>query len=213
VQAAVFANDNHDAEGRRRGVFAIAEAAWTVGAKAGAEPAGVYKLGAWSQDGGVPPSAAGRRFQRDFGAYAIADQRLWRSRAGSAQLAVFGRVAVSPADRNLVSVFYDAGLQAKGLIRGRPDDLLGISLAHAQVSGAVRAAQRDALRSGGAEGLLQDYESNVELTYKARLTRRWVVQPDVQLVRHPAAVTPDPAAPWRRLPDAVVVGVRSAFTF
>jgi len=136
---------------------------------------GQYKLGGWYQNGVF----AGRR--GNWALYAVADRRLWR--AGRRELNGFLRVGAAPSDRNLVKSYVDAGLAYKGLLAGRPDDVLALGVAHAELE-------------DGSESVL-------ELSYVAPVTRRLSLQPDLQYVVQRGT----------DIPDAWVVGLRASFRF
>jgi porin len=55
----------------------------------------------------------------------------------------------------------------------------------------------------------------LEITYQARIAPWWVLQPDLQLVFHPGGhiALPSPAPALRPIPNALVLGLRSAITF
>ncbi|HMA90088.1 MAG TPA: carbohydrate porin [Burkholderiales bacterium] len=150
---------------------------------------GAYKLGGWYQTGSFPDqndSAAAHR--DDWGLYAIADRTLWRARSVSA----FARLGGAPADRNLISLYLDAGLGFAGPIAARPQDRLTVGAACTGFP-------------------LSDHESVLELSYVARLTRRWSLQPDLQYVFNPGNNAPDPSDPSHSVRDALVIGLRAVF--
>jgi porin len=88
-----------------------------------------------------------------------------------------------------VAGYLGAGLTRKGLIAGRPDDLLGVAVASAAAGGSAR-------RLLG----LNHTETTVELTYQAPVHAGLTVQPDIQYVRHPSS--------RGGIPDALAVGLR-----
>ena len=60
---------------------------------------------------------------------------------------------------------------------------------------------------------MRDSESVLELSYIAQVTGWWTVQPDVQFIFQPGGNVPDPNDPTKPVPDAVVLGVRTAISF
>jgi len=136
---------------------------------------GAYKLGGWYQNG----TFSGRRGNGAL--YAIADRRLWRS--GARELHGFLRLGAAPWNRNLVGSYLDTGLSYKGMLAGRPDDLLALGLAHA--------------------GLQEGSESLLELSYVAPVTPHLSLQPDLQYVVQRGA----------DIPNAWVVGLRASVRF
>jgi porin len=148
-----------------------------------------YKLGGWYQTGSfADPSDPALAHRDDWGLYAIADQPLWPAR----HVDGFVRVGGAPADRNLVSLYLDAGLGFAGPIAARPHDTLTVGAACVGFP-------------------LTDHESVLELSYVARLTRRWSLQPDLQYVVHPGNNAPDPNDPTQPIHNALVVGLRAVF--
>ena len=136
---------------------------------------GALKLGGWYQNG----TFAERR--GNGGLYAIADRTLWRS--GVQALNAFLRIGGAPSDRNEVKSYLDAGLSYKGLFAARPEDLLALGVAHAQLS-------------AGSESLL-------ELSYLASVTPQLSLQPDLQYVVQRGS----------GIPNARVVGLRASVRF
>jgi porin len=53
----------------------------------------------------------------------------------------------------------------------------------------------------------------MEITYQAAIAPWWQVQPSVQFVLSPGGGVPDPLDAARRLPDAVISGLRTTVTF
>ena len=114
-------------------------------------------------------------------------------------LACFGRVGFTPADRNFINFYFDAGLTYKGLIPGRDDDTVGIGFGYAQLSNGARSSLRDSgSNPTGAEMV-------IEFTYQARITPALVVQPDLQYIINPGGSTD--------LNNAFVIGARASITF
>jgi porin len=98
---------------------------------------------------------------------------------------------VEPRASNL-SQYFGAGLVRQGAFSGRPDDLLGLAIAHARLSSGLHQTDE---RLGLAETAL-------ELTYAIPLSDRLAIQPDLQYIIHPGGD--------RTLDDALVIGVRMA---
>jgi porin len=152
----------------------------------------------------------------NFGFYLVADKMLWRRPDTATQgLAAFLRVGGAPADRNLISIEVDAGLTFKGLFPSRELDLLGAAVSYARIGNAGRRLERDEVLFTGIERPMRDYEMVFELTYQARIAPWWTLQPDLQLIFHPGGniAAPPPSPPSRPIPNALVVGLRSAITF
>jgi porin len=159
---------------------------------------------------GVPASHSG-----NFGAYLIVDKMLWRRPDTASQgLAAFLRVGGAPADRNLISLEVDAGLTFKGLFPDRELDVLGAGMSYGRI-GFARRLDRDEILFTGVGRPVRDYEAVLEFNYSARIAPWWVLEPDLQLVFHPGGFmsAPPPAPISQPIPNALVVGLRSAITF
>jgi porin len=192
---------------------------------------GSFRLGAWYHAGEFAdqrfdlqglslfdPRSTGqpKEHRGDFGVYAVIDQMLWRVPGSSDQgLSAFVRASVSPSDRNPVDLYADAGLTYKGLILGRPDDLAGIGVAFGRISPQAAAADQAKVIFSSDPMPIRDYEAMVELTYQARITKDWSVQPDFQYILHPGGDVPNPNDPNAAspIPNAMVIGVRTMVKF
>ncbi len=88
-----------------------------------------------------------------------------------------------------VTGYIGAGAVQQGPFDGRPDDRLGVSIAHAIIgSPAVESFS------------LHHAETSLEVTYQVKLTERIAVQPDIQYIRHPAGLA--------NAPDSLGLGLR-----
>jgi porin len=212
--------------------FAIVEAAYALNQEKDATGLpGTYRIGGWYHSGqfadqrfdaaglslansarsGVPGQHRG-----DYGLYAVVDQLVWRAPESKDQgLGVFLRLSGSPSDRDEVDFYVDGGVNYKGLLPSRSEDVLGLGLAYAHISDAASSLDRDLNVFNGTSHPVRDYEMALELTYRAQLTPWWTVQPDLQVIFHPGGHVPDPTDPMhtRSIGDAVVVGVRTGIVF
>ena len=188
------------------------------------------KLGAWYHTGDFPDQrrdSLGRSLAdsasngipamhgSNFGGYLVVDKMLWRRPDTATQgLAAFLRVGYAPPDRNLISLEVDAGLTFKGLFPNRELDVLGVGASFGRI-GYARRLDQDEILFTGIERPVRDYETVLEITYEARIAPWWVLQPDLQLVFHPGGYipAPPPAPVGHPIPNALVVGLRSAITF
>jgi porin len=212
--------------------FAIAEAAYALNQEKDATGLpGTYKLGGWYHSGRfadqrfdsagrslASPASTGVPAQHrgDYGLYAIVEQMIWRAPdTKDSGLGVFLRLAGSPSDRNQVDFYADGGINYKGLLPDRGDDVLGLGLAYARVSDVASGLDRDVNFFNGTQHPVRDHEMALELTYRAQLTPWWTVQPDVQVIFHPGGHVPDPTDPTgkRAILDAWVAGVRTGLAF
>ncbi len=88
-----------------------------------------------------------------------------------------------------IAGYFGAGVIQQGTIPGRPDDRLGLAIAHAVIGDP-------AVSTLG----LHHAETSFEATYQMKLSRHFIIQPDVDYIRHPAGV--------ERAPDSVGIGMR-----
>ncbi|MEZ5856495.1 MAG: carbohydrate porin [Hyphomicrobiaceae bacterium] len=152
----------------------------------------------------------------NHGLYAILDQKAYAV-AGSESRGVglFGRVMTSPSDRNLVDLYIDGGVTLTGMWDRRPDDVLGIGVAHTRIAGGARGFDRDRNLVNGVDAPVRDGSSFwVEL----RPDRSWVDNP----ARHSAlletgrraGIEPDDDVNSDPRPaSATVVGVRTIIKY
>jgi porin len=190
---------------------------------------GIYKLGAWyatadyadkhygrNDAGGVvsladPAAVAPLNHAGNWGFYGIADQTV--ARWGVRRLSLFMRAGIQPTDRNLVSYHVDAGAGVKGLLPGRPEDVLTFGTAYRRISSSAVALDRDTLATNGAPYPIRSHEMQVELNYSAQIAPWWTLQADLQHIRHPGGRVSDPSNHNGIVKDALVVGVRSTIRF
>ncbi|HEY1507033.1 MAG TPA: carbohydrate porin [Stellaceae bacterium] len=212
------------------GAFVIAEARYAVNQAKDTEgqPA-TYKLGAWYHSGAfdderfdsngqsrAAPTSTGvtRKHWNNVGFYAVADRQLWHDSDADRNIGVFFRLGFAPlGDRNLVTLYADAGVNFKGLIASRSDDVFGVAMAVAQVGRAARSLDRDQRQFSGVASPIRDNESMIEVMYRVQATPWWTLQPDLQFIRHPGADVPLSAQPTKPVPSALVFGLRSAVLF
>jgi porin len=212
------------------GAFVIAEARYAINQArdAGGQPA-TYKLGAWYHSGAfaderfdslgqslATPTSTGvpQKHWNNVGVYAVADRQLWRDRNADRNVGVFLRIGAAPlADRNLVTFYADTGFNFKGAIAGRSDDVFGVALAVAQVSRAAPSLDQDQRQLTGIAQPIRDNESMIEVMYRVQATPWWTLQPDLQFIRHPGGDVALSAQPTKAVPNALVLGLRSAVLF
>ncbi len=202
--------------------FVIGEVQWQTNQdKTATGLARTLKIGGWAHvgkfndqrlatDGTLLANPLGSRMplqhRGNSGLYAVIDQQLYRLPGGSADsgISVFGRMSISPSDRNLVDRYIDGGIVFAGLIPGRPDDRFGASAIYARFSDSVRAFDRDAIAITGLPQPIRDYETNLELTYMAQIVPGWTMQPVVTRIWHPNGDASH---------NALVVGARSVWRY
>jgi porin len=116
----------------------------------------------------------------EAGAYVGGATRLYTIE-GARAIDGFFNVGVAPGDTNLINRSVDAGLTFTGPIGFRPKDELGFAVAVAENSSGYQ-------KLVSLEGShLATYETDYELTYRAKLTDWLVLQPEADYVVHPSA--------------------------
>jgi porin len=194
------------------GYFSIHELIFRTNQGAGANGLpGEFKIGGWF-DSAPDPSATGIQ-SSNYGFYFIADQMVYRVResvsasdmsnngkqAASASptdkgLGIFTHIDFDPQDSSLINFYIDGGLNYKGLIPTRDNDILGIAVAY----GHLNKLQDN------NESSNPGYEIVVEATYQIELNRWLSLQPDLQYVIHPSGSD---------IANALVLGARATVSF
>ncbi len=147
-----------------------------------------YKLGGDYDSKRFDDLGSGHGHHGNFSLYAVTDQELWHAGGDDgASLSGFARIAFAPEDRNTVHWYGDIGLNYKGILPQRAQDILGGAFSYAQLSGNL------------------GHEEVLELTYQAICSHWLTVQPDLQFIFHPGAS--ESAA------TAVALGVRCNVAF
>ncbi len=141
---------------------------------------GNYRLGFFYDPGPratFPRSSRdGRTRAGDYGMYASLDQMLYReSEEGDQGLGAFLRFGYRSPENNRLSRFWSGGLSYKGLIPGRDADVLGAAFSLLRPSHHYR--HRVDAEFGN--------ETVYELYYAIRVTKWFVVTPDIQYIDNP----------------------------
>lgn len=200
------------------GPFIIGEVATSA---PGDDPAWALTVGGWahldrfddlSRDAAgnslASPASSGvpLRHRGNAAIYAIADARLWQS--GGRTLRGFIRFSASPADRNIIDRYLDTGLTLSAPLRGRSGDTVGIAFGFAHISPALRSLLIE--RNGTAPSEIPHYEGVLEADWQIRVGKRLSLQPNMQLILHPAAgLLAGSASPPAA--KATVIGLRTSF--
>jgi porin len=189
--------------------------------------AGTVKLGAWGHfgrfddqrfdtggvsladlaSGGEPAAHLG-----NLGVYAVMDQQLWRPPTGEADkgIGVFARFSTSPADRNLIDLYFDGGIVFAGLIPGRPEDVLSLGAAYARISSRARGLDMDAAALSG-EGLIRDFEAVLEANYQIQVLSGLQIDLDLQRIVRPGGNIAGPSGV--AIPDATVLTLHTSIKY
>jgi porin len=132
----------------------------------------------------------------DVGVYASLDQMLVPEQDDASQgLGVFFRWGHRTPDVNRISDFWSTGLQYRGLLQGRNEDLMGLALYSVSGSGDYRT-----FLDPGFER-----ETGCEVYYSFQLTPWLTFSPDFQFIDNPGA--------RESVRDAMVFGFRTRVTF
>lgn len=143
----------------------------------------------------VGPGGAPLTRRGSHGAYLLAERRVYYEPDAPVEgLALYGRLGIADRATNRVDGYVGFGAVYRGLVPGRGDDLMGLSVAAAHVGRDFRRAQR---RDGIAT---EPWEVAIEWTYRARLLPWLTLQPSVHYVVDPAL--------GPRVRDAVAVAGR-----
>ena len=101
----------------------------------------------------------------------------------------------SPADRNLVDVYADAGVEFIGLRDARPKDKFGIAAAYARVSPRVQALDGDYQQVLGPAWPVRRFEALLTGVYQYEVRAGWTLQPNLQYIWHPGGGASSPTGP------------------
>ena len=169
--------------------------------------AGQFKGGAWFQTGTNADALAPTTSSGNSGYYAVIDQMILREagplsatpQKSDQGLACFSRVSFTPADRNVVDFYFDAGITYRGCIPTRDEDTAGLGFGMAHLSNGAQNSL------GDENGQPLSPEMVVEFTYQTQITPWLVVQPDIQYLINPSGSS--------QLSNALVVGGRATIIF
>jgi porin len=171
------------------------------------------------------PSGTGiaAQLRGDFGIFATVEQTLYRPASVTEKgvsnslpgVTVFGRVAYSPPDRNLIDLYLDGGVGFVGLVPGRPSDRIGVGLAYMRISGADQSLDRDTQFFTGLPSPVRSSEKVLELIYEAHIKPGLLMAPYFQYVFRPSGGIPNPNDPsgLSRIGDAAVFGLTTTLKY
>jgi len=157
---------------------------------------GAYRVGVWYDpqpyeqfDGGVQDD--------NVGFYISADQMIYRQSADEDDergLGVFARYGLADPGANTFRHFWSAGLQYRGLIPGRQDDVTAFGVASGCFSDELSSSMND-------QGLpLDTHETVFEWYYNIQVTPWLNISPDVQYILNPSG---------GKFNDGLVIGIRA----
>jgi len=193
--------------------------------------AGQFKLGGWRHFGAfqdqrlasngvslAAPSSSGTPLllSGDIGGWAVFEQQIYRvPNTDDRGIGIFGRIAGAPADRNLVDLYADAGIEFIGLSDKRPDDKFGIAAGYAHISRRAQQLDSDYRNFVSPDWPQRSFEGLLTAVYQYQIRDGWTVQPNFQYIIHPGggATAPSGAFPGQPLKNAAVVGLRTTLKF
>lgn len=152
----------------------------------------------------------------DVGAWAVFEQQIYRMpNSDDRGIGIFARVSGAPADRNLVDVYADGGVEFIGLSNARPDDKFGIAAGYAHVSKRAQALDTDYSRFVDPRWPVRSFEGLLTAVYQYQIKDGWTVQPNFQYIVHPGggATSPTGPQPGKALRNASVFGLRTTLKF
>jgi len=173
--------------------FGVFETGFTPAIKTRRGPAqGAYGIGLW-YDPQPKDRLDGSGSERDdMGLYVSLDQVLLRESAESDEgLSMFARFGWADHELNAIKSFWSTGLQYKGLLPSRADDVLAVAVAQGRLSP----------ESGE---FTKEHETIMELYYNVSVTPWLSVSPHIQYVINPGGAGAD---------DSLIAGVRIQMTF
>lgn len=166
--------------GTKEGLLSIEEGQYHYKIPLAAGLTGVIKTGFWYNSMHTADVTAtdmdgnSVMYHDDYGAYAMLDQAIFRVKDDQG-LNIFFLGGGSPENRNQVQDSLAGGLNYKGLIPHRENDVMGVAVTSAQFSDKLRV-------SSGQESS----ETTYEWTYQVQINDSFHVQPDIQYVVHPS---------------------------
>ena len=142
----------------------------------------------------ILPDPEGSTFNQ-WGAYVMAEGTLTREAGDESQgLSGFLRTGFANDIVNQIGTYLGLGVVYTGSLSGRDSDQVGLAIALARNGGDFKTLRREASLP------VNDFELNVELSYRIQVTDWLTLQPDLQYIIHPGAVG--------ELRNAIVGGIR-----
>jgi len=154
-----------------------------------------YRIGLWLDRQDKQDLSTGRTHRDNAGFYITFDQLFYKENSDPEDtqgLGAFARYGLADEKVNEVAQFWSVGIQYRGILAGRDDDVLALGFAKG-------------IFSDRSDDFTDDYESVWELYYRAQLTTWAELSPSVQYITNPGG---DGAAD-----DALVVAARLRVSF
>ncbi len=161
---------------------------------------GAYRVGMWVDGQDKARFSNSKNYRDDIGVYLSCDQMLYKENSDaddSQGLGVFGRFGYANSDLNPIGNFWSIGLQYKGLLEGRDDDVAAIGFAQGIFSDYAGA------NDGG--NYTENHENALEIYYNAQVTPWLSLSPGIQYISNTGGD--------KTVKDAVIFGLRAQITF
>lgn len=194
-------------------------------------PAGQIKFGGWRHFGAfadlqlasngislAAPTSSGTPLllSGDIGGWAVFEQKLYRvPQSDDRGIGVFVRLSGASADRNLIDLYADTGVEFIGLNDMRPDDKFGIAAGYAHVSKRAQALDANYRTLLNSNWPIRSFEGLLTAVYQYQIRDGWTLQPNFQYIIHPGGGATDPSGlmPGRALRNATILGLRTTLKF
>ncbi len=128
-------------------------------------------------------------FDKNYGAYFIADQTIWKKAGSHQSIGVFAQLALSPASINNHHYYLGGGINYFGISKKQTGDAIGLAIACAAFNKNYRKN-----------------ETTIEAYYKKQTGDNFSVQPDLQYIIHPGGT-------GEVLPNALACILRFSINF
>ncbi len=143
-----------------------------------------YAVGFWRYGNRVPDrfdvDAGGEALRRHSqGAYLLAERTLFGLGDAGRDLTAFGRYSFSDGYATAIDRNWNIGLRVRGPLSSRPDDQFLIGWTSGRLAPGFRATRA----ASGIE--TASAEDQLEITWRAALSRWLTAQPNVQIIRNP----------------------------
>lgn len=130
----------------------------------------------------------------DVGGWAVFEQQIYRvPHSNDRGIGIFARVSGAPADRNLIDLYADAGLEFIGLSEARPDDKFGIAAGYAHVSKRAQVLDADYRAFVRPNWPTRSFEGLLTAVYQYQIRDGWTVQPNFRYIIRPGGGAPLPS--------------------
>jgi porin len=155
------------------------------------------------------PVITGPVYYGRYGGWLTAAQTVWRQPTGkpggTRSLSLFGALNLGDPDTALYPVYAELGAVLKGTFPGRDDDTIGLAVTDTEVNGHRKDLEAALLAQGYAVTGVQNREIAFEVNYSAAVYPGISIEPGIQFIVHPGALT--------EVPNALVFALRTAVKF